>query len=117
MFFLGSVLLFAACVSSQPQPFQWTWNTTHYFGYDGPWQAVPVTIGSEAPQLLNLYPGGVWGTNVPASNIQLQDGFTAAGFTVAPPGHAGVYDASLNDQSSAGSSASENTSVAAPDDG
>jgi len=111
MFLCMGVLLFSAKVASQPAPYEWIWNNTHSFGYDGPWHAIPVSIGSP-PQLLNLYPGGVWGTNIPASNILLSDGFKADGFTVAPPGDAGVYNAGLSDPSSG--SSSENNSVAAP---
>ncbi|KAK6526332.1 hypothetical protein TWF694_004930 [Orbilia ellipsospora] len=38
-------------------------NTSQSFGYDGPWYAVPVTIGSD-PQTLNLFPGSQWATTI-----------------------------------------------------
>jgi hypothetical protein len=39
------------------KPYPLLWNTTHSFGYDGPWHAIPMKIGSPE-QLINLHPGG-----------------------------------------------------------
>jgi hypothetical protein len=87
-------------------------NDTHFFGYDGPWQAVPVLVSWPDQQLLNLYPGGAFLSAFPANNVaNYQQTFKGQDFSAA----AGVYDASLPDPASAGSS--ENFAFAGQENG
>lgn len=56
-FFLGFLVRLSA---AQVQVF---FNTSHYFGPDGPWQAVKIEIGylNEPLQPVNVYPSFLWG--------------------------------------------------------
>ena len=72
-------------------------NNTHYFGFDGPWQAVPIMVG-RPQQLTNLYPGGNNPITVLSKNV-VQANFTGPNYTSV----SGVYDASLA-ETDAGSS-------------
>ncbi|KAF7585831.1 hypothetical protein BBP40_010039 [Aspergillus hancockii] len=56
-------------MSSAAKPYPLLWNTTHFFGYDGPWHAIPMKIGSPE-QVINLYPGGAWGSVMLASDMK-----------------------------------------------
>ncbi|KAJ5701420.1 hypothetical protein N7488_008968 [Penicillium malachiteum] len=47
---------------SASDPWGMTWSDTTY-GYDGPWHAVKVKLGSE-DQVIDMYPGGSWDTYV-----------------------------------------------------
>lgn len=42
-------------------PFRVPYETKKTFGYDGPWNAVKVSVGTP-PQPLHLFPAGHWGT-------------------------------------------------------
>jgi hypothetical protein len=87
-------------------------NDTHFFGFDGPWQAVPVLVSWPNQQLLNLYPGGTFLSVFPAKNVaNYQQTFKGQDFSTA----AGLYDASLPDPASAGSS--ENFAFAGQENG
>lgn len=55
-------------VSANPKPYPFEWNTTHSFGYDGPWHAIPMKIGWPE-QIINLYPGGTWASVILGSNL------------------------------------------------
>ena len=109
MFLVCVFLIFVAVpgLGQQPSPFEVLWNTTHSFGYDGPWQAIPISVGDDA-QPLNLYPGGAWATTLPSSHVYTVDGFSADGFVVAPPGGAGVYNANLTNPKPDGSTTEDN---------
>ncbi|ERF73827.1 hypothetical protein EPUS_05532 [Endocarpon pusillum Z07020] len=72
-------------------------NETHYFGFDGPWQAVPIMVG-RPQQLINLYPGGNNPIVVLSKNV-VQTNLTGRNNTSV----SGVYDASLA-ETGAGSS-------------
>ncbi|KAI9886323.1 MAG: hypothetical protein M1823_001881 [Watsoniomyces obsoletus] len=50
-------------VWSDPVPYPMQWNTTHVFGPDGPWQAIPIRVGWPE-QLVNLYPGSSWASTL-----------------------------------------------------
>jgi hypothetical protein len=95
---LSLLLLCSVCVQA-PEPFVVPWNTTNAFGYDGPWQAIPVQIGS-AGQLVNLFPGGAWTSAILSTDIPGEDG-TESGNSI--PGDAGTYNASLSNPSTYGS--------------
>ncbi|KAK9621747.1 hypothetical protein V6Z98_006456 [Aspergillus fumigatus] len=56
-------------VFSSVKPYPLSWNTTHDFGYDGPWHAIPLRIG-RPEQTINLYPGGSWASVVLGTHIQ-----------------------------------------------
>ena len=58
---LGGFASRVACVN----PLQMTWNTDNYFGPDGPWQGVVISVGDDHPPVidgdsLTVYPGGAW---------------------------------------------------------
>lgn len=56
-------------VASAAKPYPLLWNTSHEFGYDGPWHAIPMKIGWPE-QTINLYPGGTWSSVVLGSHIE-----------------------------------------------
>lgn len=62
MHFLLSSLLFAKTVLSDEEPFRFAFSST-YFGYDGPWQAVKVQVGSPGVNV-HLYPGSIGPTQL-----------------------------------------------------
>ena len=85
------------------------WNTTAFFGPDGPWQAVVVELGNDSSSTVNLYPGGVFAHNVMSSQV-------CYGITSCPARSAGLYDISasttalhdfVSDEQSAGEWGSE----------
>ena len=59
------VLLFVTEVLSDTRPIPVTWNTGTYFGPDGPWQAVQVTVGTDdGATQVSLYPGGSFDSDI-----------------------------------------------------
>jgi hypothetical protein len=104
----STLLRFAA--ANVPVPVVLPFNDTHFFGYDGPWQAVPVLLSWPDQQLVNLYPGGTFLSALLSNNVaNYEQDYTGQRFTSA----SGVYDASLPKPAAAGSS--ENFAFAGPD--
>ena len=116
-----SILAFSTlvhCVATHPfvGPVVLPFNRTHFFGYDGPWQAIPMQIGqpiqqADRPiqQLVNLYPGGTSSSVLPSNDVASErEVFSSEDFTSI----AGVYNASLPDPATEGSS--ENFAFAPP---
>jgi hypothetical protein len=86
-------------------------NLTHHFGFDGPWQTIPVLV-SDPPQLVNLYPGGTYATCIPSINVRnVYGNYTSEDFFT----EAGIFDLELADP--AGASSSQNFFIAGPSDG
>ena len=90
------VLGYLSHVISSPEPFQVDWNTVAFFGPDGPWQAVSISVGtkmgpSAANSLnntVNLYPGGWWGHTI------LTNAVCNSSTTSCPASAAGLYSPS-----------------------
>jgi hypothetical protein len=87
-------------------------SDTHFFGYDGPWQAVPVLVSSPYQQLVNLYPSGTFLSILLSKNVANElHNIPGQSFESV----SGVYDASLPYPAFAGSS--ENFAFASQEDG
>jgi len=86
-------------------------NLTHHFGYDGPWQTIPVLV-SDPPQLVNLYPGGTYATCIPSINVRnIYGNYSSDDF----PPDAGIFNLALADPTA--SSSSQNFYIAGPNEG
>ena len=85
---IGFFAVFGAIGVEGAAPVVLPFNDTHTFGFDGPWQAVPILVG-QPPQLINLYPGGNGPISVLSKNIPAN--FTELSYDSV----SGVYDASL----------------------
>jgi hypothetical protein len=86
----SSWLLFAlfsnsAVSSTLPRQLQWSSKT---YGPDGPWHAVSIDLGSDK-QLLDLYPGNTWHSNILGSSI-------CANVSTCYAQQAGLYDSSTS---------------------
>lgn len=93
-------VVYLSSLSSAAKPYPLDWNTTHSFGYDGPWHAIPIKIGYPA-QKINLYPGGAWSCVVLGMHINLNYHDHRPNQTWLPGSE--VYDASLGDPERHGS--------------
>ncbi|KAJ9615311.1 hypothetical protein H2200_001386 [Cladophialophora chaetospira] len=81
-------------------PINVPFNLTHFFGYDGPWQAIPVLV-SDPQQLIHLYPGGTYATCIPSVNVgNYESNYTSENF----PTKAGIFDLALAQPALHGSS-------------
>ena len=78
------ILFILDTIHGEPVPYPMQWNTSHFFGPDGPWQAVPLRIGWPE-QLINLYPGGAWSTILLTPDI-------CDNISLCPAAEAGLYD-------------------------
>ena len=93
-------LIYLSLAQPSPAPFQVQWNTKTFFGPDGPWQAVPVNLGTADPpsaadsfrSSISLYPGGTYGHTI------LTTAFCNSS-TSCPASSAGLYN-QLNSPSS-----------------
>ncbi|KAI9933270.1 hypothetical protein ASPWEDRAFT_43041 [Aspergillus wentii DTO 134E9] len=95
-FLVFSCLLFAQH-SLQQNPFPLTWSSTTY-GPDGPWHAVTVQLGSDL-QLVDLYPGGNYGSTVMSSSLCTNTSFGSTCYA----DKAGTYTRSTSHSSINGS--------------
>ena len=84
LFLLCFAITRAIAADALPQTVQWSSN---FYGPDGPWQAVTVSIGTP-PQLVDLLPGGSWMSNVLAPSV------CANGVACDVAKRAGFYDSS-----------------------
>ncbi|MCJ1439693.1 MAG: hypothetical protein MMC23_000174 [Stictis urceolatum] len=95
-----SLLFFSvSLVCSATVPLELPFNSTNFFGPDGPWQAVPISLGTP-PQIINLLPGGTFFNAIPTHQLNKKCSHCGAG----------VY----NSTKGASSSAFHNISFAAP---
>ncbi|OQV00627.1 hypothetical protein CLAIMM_06100 [Cladophialophora immunda] len=107
-------ILFAAATvqaGNVATPLNVPFNLTHYFGYDGPWHAIPVLV-SDPQQLVNLYPGGTYATCIPSINVRNYGlNYTSDNF----PNEAGIFDLALAEPWVYGSS--QNYAISGPGEG
>ncbi len=96
---LRSLLILLPLVYSvwaNPVPYFMEWNTTHVFGPDGPWQAIPLRVGWPE-QLINLYPGGSWVTTLLGTGVcEGQPSCAAREAGLYDPNHSGKVSSIAN---------------------
>lgn len=111
LFILSTLSLSPVYAQNVASLFSIPFNLTHHFGYDGPWQAIPVLV-SQPQQIINLYPGGTYDTCIPSINVANVVGSYPS---IDYPTTAGLYDLSLAQPSIQGSS--ENYLIFGPSEG
>lgn len=111
--FLCVVLWFDAAAAASPLVVKF--NETRFFGYDGPWQAVPVTLGSP-PQTVHMFPGGRAASTVPSENVMNFDSLISDNYSYASyRDEAEIFDAGQSNPESYGST--QNYYIKSPENG